>query len=183
MKKIEVYLANREYEEFAGLIHQFSEFAENNEQDFLTHYSDGERAEILNACEGIPYFVRLGIRLQMDAMNHCLKKPPENEKEKGEADAGAAKAVQSQPMDQNGGAGKVPASDTHEKSDPVPAVSKNGFPYRANVIVSGSAESEKEKSSPVNADETEKDEPDGEAKPKYNIEDVAQEESGDFNIG
>ena len=74
MKKIEMYLSNSEYDEFVYLIHKFHKFAENHEQDFLKRYSDQERAEVLNACEAVPFYVRLGIHLQMDAMRNCEEK-------------------------------------------------------------------------------------------------------------
>ena len=76
MKKIELYLSDAEY---YGLVEEISRFHKAVEIGYC-NYSDEERAEIINASQAIPYYVRKGLEKQRKEMKECCgeKEFPEN---------------------------------------------------------------------------------------------------------
>jgi len=80
MKKIEIYLTNDEHTKLLSKIQEFQKKIMDNQDDGV--YSETERAEIIDASGSIPFYMKKGLKKQLNEMaqyveDKTLKKHPE----------------------------------------------------------------------------------------------------------
>lgn len=83
MKKIEMYVTDAEYDNLTNSILKFQETVMEHQEDNV--YTDEERAQIINACGMVQFYLSKGLKKQMSEMEEYVnryseRKITENEK-------------------------------------------------------------------------------------------------------
>lgn len=84
MKKLEIYLADVEYEALELKIKEYEQAIKDHQDD--GEYTDQERTQIINAYGSVPFYATSGIRKQIDEMDTYIKKHEKTTKPENDMD-------------------------------------------------------------------------------------------------